>query len=61
MVPYSEGDHQFICFTRLVTDGDNGIDLSAGAHTVKLQWKRDTTGGLQLTLDVAASLVVEEV
>jgi hypothetical protein len=60
MVEYT-GVAQSFTLTRLVEDGDNGIDLAAGSHTVTVQWKVSAGGTMELTNGMNTSLQLEEV
>ena len=60
IVKYADGETT-ICLNRLVTDGDNDIDLSAGLHTITMEWKVDADGEASLVGNITASLVVEEI
>jgi hypothetical protein len=64
VIPYNGGIDQTFTIARLVTDGDgpgDGVDLSAGSHTVSLEGKVDSGGACELVQDVNISLNVEEV
>jgi hypothetical protein len=61
VIEYHSGDDQTITLTRLVKDTDNGIDLSAGTHTVTLKGKVDTDGQCELVQNVNIALNIEEV
>lgn len=59
-VKYADGERT-VCINRLVTHGEQGINLSAGQHYVTMQWKVDDGGQAWLVAGVVGSLLVEEI
>jgi hypothetical protein len=59
---YDGGNPQTVTIARLIQDGDESIDLSAGSHTVTLQWKvPNASAQAELVQDIAITLILEEV
>jgi hypothetical protein len=60
VIKYADGKTT-VSLNRLVEDGDNGISLAAGAHTVTVQWKNEAGGTMELTNNLQVSMVAEEI
>jgi hypothetical protein len=63
VVEYDDAREQTFTLTRLVQDGDgpgDGIDLSAGSHTVTLRAKVESGGACELIQNVNQTIFVHE-